>query len=143
MMKYFKEKFGIQISESIFQSIRYSLTEVLSNYDLQTAHITERFTLKSLLHIYLAHIGCMRPLRISIRQIMSEQEMVEQQALLQRLKEIDLFPGQKEKPAESDELEEDQCFQLHIFHLAKQAFNEMEDLISTQTIGEKLDDMLA
>jgi len=31
---------------------------------------------------------------------------------------------------------------LHIYHLAKQAVSEMEDLISTQTIGEKLADML-
>ena len=32
MLKFFKDKFGIQISESIFRSLRFSLQEVLKNY---------------------------------------------------------------------------------------------------------------
>lgn len=67
MLKFFKEKHGIQVGESVFSSLRHSLCDVLDNFDLESAHITERFTLKSLLHIYLAHIGCLKPLRISIR----------------------------------------------------------------------------
>jgi len=45
--------------------------------------------LKALLHIYIAHIGCMRPLKISIRDIMSIEEMVEQRKLLKDLNKID------------------------------------------------------
>jgi hypothetical protein len=52
------------------------MTKVLEEYQLTDAHISERFALKSLLHIYIAHIGCLKPLKISIRQIMSEQEMI-------------------------------------------------------------------
>ena len=72
---------------------------MLKDYDLTTADISERFTLKSLLHVYIAHIGCLRPLKISIRQIMSEDEMKEQQELLTALKEVNLFPDQVKNPA--------------------------------------------
>lgn len=67
MLKYFKEKYGIQISEGIFKTLRIAMQKVLVDYDLELAHISERFTLKSLLHVYIAHIGCLRPLKISIR----------------------------------------------------------------------------
>ena len=68
--------------------------------------------------------------------------MIEQQKLLTTLKKIDLFPNQAKNPNENDDIEEDKCFQLHIYHLARQAVNEMEDLISTQSVKEKLNDML-
>ena len=110
MLTFFKDKFGIQISESIFRSLRLALQEVLSDYDLHSAVVSERFTLKALLHIYIAHIGCMRPLKISIRDIMSDEEMVEQQKLLDDLNEIKVFPEQSKTPSEKVELPEDQCF---------------------------------
>ena len=110
MLTFFKDKFGIQISESIFRSLRLALQEVLSNYYYESAVVSERFTLKALLHIYIAHIGCMRPLKISIRDIMSDEEMVEQQKLLDDLNKIDVFPGQSKTPSEKVELPEDQCF---------------------------------
>ena len=53
-----------------------SMEKVLEEYEISDAEISERFALKSLLHVYIAHIGCLRPLKISIRQIMSEEEMV-------------------------------------------------------------------
>lgn len=81
-----------------------SITEVLSDYELNSATISQRFTLKSLLHIYIAHIGCLRPLKISIRQFMSAAEMVEQEALISKLNEIKLFAGQKPTATEDDEL---------------------------------------
>ena len=64
MLKLFKEKYGISISESIFQNIRVVLQKVLEDYDRDTAHISERFTLKALLHLYISHISCLRPLNI-------------------------------------------------------------------------------
>jgi hypothetical protein len=66
MLKFFKDKFSIHISESMFRSLRHSLTEVLANYDLANANVADRFTLKALLHIYIAHIGCLRPLKMTI-----------------------------------------------------------------------------
>jgi hypothetical protein len=85
MLDYFKHKYGISISESIFKCLRTSLQEVLDEYDYNSAHISQRSTLKSLLHIYIAHIGCLRPLKLSIRQIMSSSEMQEQKKLIDRL----------------------------------------------------------
>ena len=76
MLKFFKEKYGIQVSEGIFRTLRMSMEKVLEEYEISDAEISERFALKSLLHVYIAHIGCLRPLKISIRQIMSEEEMV-------------------------------------------------------------------
>ena len=142
MLKFFKEMYGIQISEGIFNSLRLAMLNVLEEYDMHSADITERFTLKALLHIYISHIGCLKPLKISIRQIMSSEEMQKQQQLLEKLKRIDLFPGQKKNPDENEQLNEIYCFQLHIYHLAQQAVNEMENLISTKTVGQKLDDLL-
>ena len=77
MLKFFKDKYSIHISESMFKSLRQCLTEVLDNYDLQNAKIADRFTLKSLLHIYIAHIGCLRPLKMTILQNMTMEEMKE------------------------------------------------------------------
>ena len=64
MLKFFKEMYGIQVSEGIFSSVRTAIQSVLKDYDMTTAHISERFTLKALLHIYIAHIGCLKPLKI-------------------------------------------------------------------------------
>ena len=83
LLKFFKEMYGIQVSEGIFTSLRLAVLNVLKDYDMTTAHISERFTLKALLHIYISHIGCMRPLKISIRQIMSSEEMQAQQQLIE------------------------------------------------------------
>ena len=142
MLDYFKSKFGIYVCESIFMNIRKSLQAVLEEYELISASISERSTLKNLLSIYIAHIGCLRPLKIAIRQIMSNSEMIEQQKLLEQLQQkIKLFPNQEKNPQETAVLEPEQCFQLHIFHLAKQAVNEMSDLISTKTVEEKLTEM--
>ena len=66
------------MSEGIFSTLRSCLQKVLESYELNSAHVSERFALKSLLHLYIAHIGCLKPLKISIRQIMSEKEMKEQ-----------------------------------------------------------------
>jgi len=52
----------------------------------------------------------MRPLKISIRDIMSIEEMVEQRKLLDDLNEIKVFPEQSKTPSEKVELPEDQCF---------------------------------
>ena len=95
MLDFFKHKFGIYISESVFKCLRSSLTDVLDEYNLNSAEISQRYSLKSLLHIYIAHIGCLRPLKISVLQIMSKAERIEQKKLIERLKEeIDLYPGQ-------------------------------------------------
>jgi len=67
MLDYFKHKFGIFISESIFKCLRSCLEEVLDDYNYSSAEISQRSSLKSLLHIYIAHIGCLRPLKLSIR----------------------------------------------------------------------------
>ena len=45
-------------------------------------------------------------------------------------------------PPEDAEISPEQCFQLHIFTRAKQAYNEMASLIETKTIEERLDEML-
>ena len=55
---------------------------------------------------------------------------------------IDVFPGQKKNPDLNEVVSEKSCYQLHIYHLAQQAVNEMENLISTKTIQEKLEEML-
>ena len=78
MLKFFKDKYSIHISESMFKSLRLSLTEVIDNYDLANAKMADRFTLKSLLHIYIAHIGCLRPLKMTILESMTMEEMREQ-----------------------------------------------------------------
>ena len=119
MLKFVKDKYSISVSESIFMTLRLSLLKVLEDYEeelskgksyLSTAHVSERFTLKSLLHIYIAHIGCLRPLKVSIRQIMSDEEMGEQKKLIETLGKIEVFPNQQKNPPENVELGEDQCF---------------------------------
>ena len=64
MLKFFKEMYGIQISEGIFSTVRIALQNVLNEYEMTTAHISERFALKALLHLYISHIGCLKPLKI-------------------------------------------------------------------------------
>lgn len=110
MIKFFKDKFSISVSESMFSTLRMSLQKVLEEFDMHSSDISERFTLKSLLHIYIAHIGCLRPLKISIRQFMSTEEMEEQKKLLETLGQIKLFPGQQKNPPENIELPENECF---------------------------------
>lgn len=77
---------------------------------MTTCHISEMFSLKALLHLYISHIGCLKPLKIQIRQIMSSQEMEQQQQLLSQLKQINLFPGQKKNPDENEVLADNSCF---------------------------------
>ena len=64
LLKFFKESYGIQVSEGIFTAVRLAVQSVLKDYEMTTAHISERFALKALLHLYISHIGCLKPLKI-------------------------------------------------------------------------------
>ena len=46
-----------------------------------------------MLHIYIAHIGCLRPLHYKLKDILSDEELNEQVAILNKLKDINLFRG--------------------------------------------------
>ena len=59
------------------------------------------------------------------------EEVEAQQALLGQLEAINLFPRQKAKPAEGEEVPLPELFQLHIYHLKRQLCEEVVDLVST------------
>ena len=66
-----------------------------------------QLSLKNMLHIYIAHIGCLRPLHLKIKDIISEAEMGKQKEFLAKLEaDIQLFPRQKEWPDTEEEIPE-------------------------------------
>lgn len=66
-----------------------------------------QLSLKNMLHIYIAHIGCLRPLHLKIKDIISEAEMVEQKKFIAKLEtDIQLFPRQTEWPDAEEEIPE-------------------------------------
>lgn len=94
MIKYIREKFGIALSESMFKSIRRILLDMLETYSMHDDNNTSvQHALKNMLHIYIAHIGCLRPLHFKLKDILSPEEMKEQTELVNKLRNINLFPG--------------------------------------------------
>ena len=78
MMKYVREKFAINLSESMFKSIRRILNEMLESYSMNDDNNTSvQLSLKNMLHIYIAHIGCLRPLHFKLKDILGIEEMKE------------------------------------------------------------------
>ena len=142
MLQFAKTAYGISVSESMFRALRRSITELLKDYETHTADPSERHALLNLLHIYIAHIGCLRPLHLAIREILTAQEVEAQQALLGQLEAINLFPRQKPNPAEGEEIPLPELFQLHIYHLKRQLCEEVAVLVSTKTTEDRLWDLI-
>ena len=85
--------------------MRKSLTKMLSEYVLDAADISEQHSILSLLYIYRAHIGCLRPMFFSIKDIMSREEQDEQMKLIKELDKLMPDPNQKQQPTEEDNIE--------------------------------------
>ena len=126
----------------MFKALRRSITELLKDYETHTADNSERHALLNLLHIYIAHIGCLRPLHLAIREILTAEELQAQTDLLGQLEGINLFPRQKPKPAEGEEVPIPELFQLHIYHLKRQLCDEVVDLVSTKTTRDRLTELI-
>ena len=75
-MKYVREKFAICLSESMFKSIRRILNDMLETYSMNEDNNTSvQLTLKNMLHIYISHLGCLRPLHFKLKDILSVEEL--------------------------------------------------------------------
>lgn len=55
---------------------------------MENAKDSERHALKNLLHVYIAHLGVLRPLRMTVRETLSEDEQTLQNALVEKLQRI-------------------------------------------------------
>lgn len=84
-LPFLKRRFGIYISLNSFVQLRLTLTRVLQDHVEESSNTMQRFTLKSLLHVYIAHLSCLRTLKIKLYEFMDEAEIAEQKNLIEKL----------------------------------------------------------
>ena len=77
---FFKRKWGIYVSLDTFRQLRTALESVLKDLE-QESSTMKRFTLMSLLQIYIAHISCLRTLKIKLKDFMNKEEVKAQREL--------------------------------------------------------------
>ena len=131
MEKFFKNSQGVQISQHMFAALREAINLILDEpYCMDSADVSEQLSLLNLLHIYIAHVGCLRPLNLNIQEILTDEELALQTDLKIRLeKELNLPKDKKEFPSPNEVLTERELFQLHIYHLKKQLCEEVASLL--------------
>jgi hypothetical protein len=113
----------------MFEFMRKAIMHLLEEYELQTCDISEQHALLSLINIYIAHIGCLRRLNISINDLLSTEEKALQGEMVARLRQIQLYEGQSPIPKPEEQLSDAKLFQLHIYHAKKQLSEEVAALL--------------